>query len=111
MSYFSVFLSRIMQNSWKGWTRDNNIDSYEKNHFWVKYAVFIKDKNEYLKKSGFGYTWSNDHIQQVFQISERSDQYCRRYDLLNYHHIGITLFCIETIQIQLETSTKLYTPF
>ena len=29
------------------------------------------------------YTWSNDHIQQVFQISERSDQYSRRYDILN----------------------------
>ena len=29
MSYFSVLLSRIMQNSWNCWTRDQNIDSYE----------------------------------------------------------------------------------
>ena len=55
----------------------------KKFHFWVKNAVFIKNKNEFLKNSDFWYTWSNDHIQQVFQISERSDQYSRRYDILN----------------------------
>ena len=43
-------------------------------HFWVKYAVFIKNENEFLKNSDFWYTWSNDHIEQVFKISERSDQ-------------------------------------
>ena len=83
MSYFSAFLSRIMQNSWKGWIRDQNIDSYEEIYFSVKNAVFIKKKNEVWKNSDFWYTWSNDHIQQVFQISERSDQYSRRYDILN----------------------------
>ena len=95
MSYFSVFLSRIMQNSGKGWTRDQNIDSYEEISFFVKYAVFIKNENGFLKNSDFWYTWSHDHIQQVFQISERSDQYSRRYDMLKYHPIGIALFCIE----------------
>ena len=83
MSYFSVFLSRNMQNSWKGWTRDQNIDSYEEISFLGKNAVFIKNKNKFLNNSDFRYTWSNDHIQQVFQISERSDQYSRRYDILN----------------------------
>ena len=70
----------------------------KKFNFWVKYTVFIKNENEFLKNSDFWYTWSKDHIQQVFQISERSDQYSRRYDILKYHHIGITLFYIETIQ-------------
>ena len=70
----------------------------KKFHFWVKNAVFIKNKNEmmknsdfwytnekkeFFKNSDFCYTWSNDLIQQVFQISERSDQYSRRYDILN----------------------------
>ena len=68
MSYFSVFSSRIMQSSWKGWTRDQNINSYEEIPFWVKYAVFIKNENEFLKKADFWYTWSNYYIQQVFQI-------------------------------------------
>ena len=52
-------------------------------YFWVKYAVFIKNENEFLKHSDFWYTWSNDHIQQVCEISERSYQYSRRYDILN----------------------------
>ena len=52
-------------------------------HFWVKNVVFIKNENEFLKNSDFWYTWSNDHIQQVFQISERSDEYSRRYDILD----------------------------
>ena len=42
----------------------------KKFHFWVKYAVFIQNENEFLKNSDFWYTWSNDHIQQAFQISE-----------------------------------------
>ena len=33
MSYVSVFLSRIMQNSEKGWTRHQNIDSYDEISF------------------------------------------------------------------------------
>ena len=70
----------------------------KKFNFWVKYAVLIKNENEFLKNSDFCYTWSKDHIQQVFQISERSDQYSRRYDILKYHPIGITLFCIENVQ-------------
>ena len=35
----------------------------EKFHFGVKCAVFIKNENEFLKKSDFWYTWFNDHIQ------------------------------------------------
>ena len=70
----------------------------KKLNFWVKYAVFIKNENEFLKNSDFCYTWSKDHIQLVFQISERSDQYSRRYGILKYHPIRITLFCIEMIQ-------------
>ena len=70
----------------------------KKFHFLVKYAVLIKNENKFLKKSDFCYTWSNDHIQYVFQISERYDRYSRRYDILKYHPIVITLFCIETIQ-------------
>ena len=53
----------------------------KKFHFWVKNVVFIKNENEFLKNFDFWYTWSNDHIQQVFQISERSDYYSRRYDM------------------------------
>ena len=53
MSYFSGFLSRIMQNTRKGWTRDQNIDSYEEILFWVKYTVYIKNENEVLKNSDF----------------------------------------------------------
>ena len=45
----------------------------KKFHFWEKYAVFIKNKNEFLKNSDCCYTWFNDHFQYVFQISERSD--------------------------------------
>ena len=57
----------------------------KKFHFWVKNAVLIKTGNEFLKKSDVWYTWSNDHIPQIFQISERSYQYSRRYDILNSH--------------------------
>ena len=55
----------------------------KKFHFWVKHAVFIKNESEFLKNSDFWYTLSNDYIQHVFQISERSDQYSRRYGILN----------------------------
>ena len=68
MSYFSEFLIRIMQNTKKRWTRDQNIDSYEEFHFCVKYTVFIKNENEDLKNSDFCYTWSNYHIKYVVQI-------------------------------------------
>ena len=54
-------------------------------HFWVKTAAFIKNENEFLKNSDFWYTWSYVHVQPVFQISERSDQYSRRYDILNFY--------------------------
>ena len=63
----------------------------KKFHFWVKNAVLIKNENEFLKNSDFCYTWSNDHIQRVFQISERSDQYSRRYDILKSYPCGIAL--------------------
>ena len=70
----------------------------KKFNFWVKFTVFIKNENEFLKNSDFCYTWSKDHIQWVFQTSERSDQYSRRYDILKLHTMEVTLFCIETIQ-------------
>ena len=54
MSDFSVFLSRIMQNSWKGWARDKkNIDSNEEISFLDENAVFIKNENELMKNSDF----------------------------------------------------------
>ena len=65
-------------------------------HFRVKYVVL--SKNEILKNFDICYTWSNDHIQKVVQISERSNQYYRRYDILNSYPIGIRLFCIEMIE-------------
>ena len=46
-----------------------------RNLIFGKNAVFIKTENEFKKKSDFCYTWSNGHNQQVFQISERSDEY------------------------------------
>ena len=55
----------------------------KKFHFLVKYALFIKNENDLLKNSDYFYIWSNNHIQQMFQISERSYQYSRRYDILN----------------------------
>ena len=41
MTSFSEFLTLIMHNSWKWWTRDQNIDSNKEISFLVKYAVFI----------------------------------------------------------------------
>ena len=70
----------------------------KKFHFWVKYTVFIKNENEVLKNSDFCYTWSNDHTQYVAQISERLNEYSRRYDILKFYPIGITFFCIISIQ-------------
>ena len=35
----------------------------KKLNFLVKYAVFIKNENEFLKNSDFCYTRSKDHIQ------------------------------------------------
>ena len=60
-------------------------------NFWVKYAVFIKNENDFLKNSDFCYTRFNDHIQQVIRISERSDQYSRRYGILKFYPFGIAL--------------------
>ena len=87
-----------MQNSGKGWTRDQNIDSYEEISFLGKICCFYqKTKMNFFKNSDFLYTWSKSHIQQVFQISYRSDQYSWRYDMLKYQPIGKALFCIETV--------------
>ena len=38
---------------------------------------------------------SYDQIQEVFQISERSNQYSKRYGIFQSYPIGIGLFCIE----------------
>ena len=59
-------------------------------HFWVKYAVFIENENECLKNYDFCYT----HIQQLVQISDRSNQYSRRYGILKSCPIRISLCCI-----------------
>ena len=40
-----------MQTSSKGWTKDQNIDLYEEMSFFlVKYAVFIKNENDFFEK-------------------------------------------------------------
>ena len=71
---------------------------HEEVSFLGKNAVFMKNENEFLKNSYFGYTWSYDHIQQVFKISERSDQYSRRYDILKSYPFRIALCFIVSIQ-------------
>ena len=71
-----MFLSRIMQNSWTGWTRDQNIDLYEEISFLSKICCFYQKRKLIVEK-----LWSlvdpvyqrsesesNDHIQQEFQI-------------------------------------------
>ena len=70
----------------------------KKFHFGVNNAVFIKNENEFLKNSDFCYKSSNDHIQQVFQMSERSDEYSMRYDILNSYPFGIAFCTIISIQ-------------
>ena len=71
----------------------------KKCHFWVKYAVFIKNGNNFLKNSNFWYTLSNDHIQKVCKISEQYDQYSRRYDIFYsdpfWKSIILYRFCID----------------
>ena len=57
----------------------------KKFHFWAKNAAPIKNENEFLKNSDSRHTWSNGHIQQVFQISERSAQHSRRHDISKSH--------------------------
>ena len=42
---------------------------------------------------------SNGYIQQVFQISERSDQYSRRYGILNFNPFGIALCSIVSTRV------------
>ena len=56
----------------------------KKFHFSLKYAVFIKNENDFLKNSDFG-THGRMTILNNFSklISERSDQYSRRYGILN----------------------------
>ena len=65
MSYFSVFLVQFCKTL-KENGQEIKISTYmNKFHFLVKYAVFIKNENEFLKNSDFWSTGSNDHIQQV----------------------------------------------
>ena len=86
MSYFSEFLSWIIQTFWKWWTtRDQTIDSYKEISFFGKICCF---------KIPIFHTWSNDHI----QFSERSNKYSRGYGILKSYAIGITLCCIEMIE-------------
>ena len=61
MSHFSEFLVELCKTLERMGKRDQNIDSYEEFFFFfVKYTVFIKNKNEVLTNSDFCYTWSND---------------------------------------------------
>ena len=56
MSYFSEFLSWDMQNTRKGWTRDQNIDSYEE--FFVCKIYYFLSK----AKINFGKNWFLLHM-------------------------------------------------
>ena len=87
---FSEFLSWIMQSTRKGWTRDQNIDSYEEISFLGKIYCFYQKRKWSFKNSDCCYVWSINHIQYVVKISERSNQYSRRYDILKLYPIGIT---------------------
>ena len=42
MSYVSEFFTWIMHNSWKGWTRDQNIDSLKEISFLGKFPRNIQ---------------------------------------------------------------------
>ena len=57
MSYFSVFfliqLCKTLEKDGQVIKMSNRI---KKSHLWVKYAVFIKNENEFLKNSDFCYT-------------------------------------------------------
>ena len=80
---FLCFCDELCKTLEKDWQKITISTRMKKFHFQVKYAVFIKNENKFLKNSDFWYTWSYDHIQQMFQISERSDQYSKRYDILD----------------------------
>ena len=60
---FSQFLTWIMQNTRKDGQEIKISTRMKKFHFWVKYAVFIKNDHEVLKNFNFCYTWSYHHIQ------------------------------------------------
>ena len=49
-SYFSVFLSRIMQNYGKGWTREQHIDSYEEISLLGKICCFYQKRKRTFEK-------------------------------------------------------------
>ena len=53
MSYFLEFLSWIMQNTRKGWTRDQNIDSYGKILFLGKIYCFYQKRKWIFEKFWF----------------------------------------------------------
>ena len=63
-----------------------------------KICCFYQKRKWIFEKFWFCYTWPDDHIQQVFQISERSDQYSRRYDILKLYPSGIALCSMVSIQ-------------
>ena len=83
MNYIPRLKCLVFLCFWVEWCKPLAKDGQEiiistrmkKFNFWVKYAGLIKNENEILKNSDFWYTWSHYHIQQVFQISERTDQY------------------------------------
>ena len=89
-----------MQNSCKMIDQRSQISTRTtKFHFLVKNAVFLsKTKMIFLKNAEFNYKWFNDHIQQVFQIAERSDQYSRRYGILKSYPFEIAQCSIISIQ-------------
>ena len=100
MSYFCNFLVEICKTLQRD-GQDIKIQvsiRMTKFRFWIKYTVFIENENEVLKNSDFCYTWSNDHIQYMVLISERSNEYFMRYDILKLYPIGITFFCVISIQ-------------
>ena len=56
MSNLSVFLIRICKTLEKDGQEIKLLTCMKKFHFWVKYAVFIKNDIEFLKNSDFLYT-------------------------------------------------------
>ena len=88
----------IMQNTRKGWTRDQNIDSYIEISFLGKIYCFyqkrkwsfekfwfllhiVEDKKEEIWPSPM----TKDHIQYVLQISEQSNEYSMKYGILKLY--------------------------
>ena len=56
MSYFSVLLVELCKTLEMDGQEIKISTRIKKFHFWVKYAVFIKNENEFLKNSDFWYT-------------------------------------------------------